>query len=35
VAMLADRYVDVRREFAGLLEDLARVTGRRAEQRSD
>ncbi|MFI5254722.1 MAG: cytochrome c biogenesis protein ResB, partial [Candidatus Limnocylindrales bacterium] len=27
VAMLADRYVDVRREFAQLLADLARVTG--------
>jgi cytochrome c biogenesis protein len=35
VAMLADRYVDVRREFAALLEDLARVTGRRAEQHLD
>ena len=31
VAMLADRYVDVRREFAALLEDMAHVTGRRPE----
>ncbi len=33
VAMLADRYVDVRREFGLLLEDLAHVTARRPEQR--
>jgi cytochrome c biogenesis protein len=33
LAMLADRYVDVRREFAALLEDLAHVTGRRPEER--
>jgi cytochrome c biogenesis protein len=31
VAMLADRYVDVGREFARLLEDLARVTARHPE----
>lgn len=35
VAMLADRYVDVRREFGALLEDLAAVTGRRPETRID
>ena len=34
VAMLADRYVDVRREFGQVVEDLARVTARHAEQRS-
>ena len=34
VAMLADRYVDARREFGQLLDDLARVTGRHPEQRS-
>jgi len=33
VAMLADRYVDSRREFGQLLDDLARVTGRHPEQR--
>jgi cytochrome c biogenesis protein len=33
VAMLADRYVDVEREFGHLLEDLARVTGRHPERR--
>jgi hypothetical protein len=33
--MLADRYVDVRREFAALLEDLSHVTGRRPEQGAD
>jgi cytochrome c biogenesis protein len=35
VAMLADRYVDAHREFGQLLEDLARVTARRPEQRPD
>jgi cytochrome c biogenesis protein len=33
VAMLADRYVDVGREFGHLLEDLAHVSGRHPEQR--
>jgi len=33
VAMLADRYVDARREFGQLLDDLARVTGGHPEQR--
>ena len=31
VAMLADRYVDLQREFGALLDDLARVTGRSPE----
>ncbi|MFI5291672.1 MAG: cytochrome c biogenesis protein ResB [Candidatus Limnocylindrales bacterium] len=31
VAMLADRYVDVRREFSQLVEDVGAVTGRRPE----
>ncbi|MFI5292396.1 MAG: cytochrome c biogenesis protein ResB [Candidatus Limnocylindrales bacterium] len=31
VAMLADRYVDVRREFTQLVEDVGAVTGRRPE----
>jgi cytochrome c biogenesis protein len=33
VAMLADRYVDARREFGQLLDDLSRVTGRQPEHR--
>jgi len=33
VAMLAERYVDAHREFGQLLDDLARVTARRPEQR--
>ncbi|MBA3778915.1 MAG: cytochrome c biogenesis protein ResB [Chloroflexi bacterium] len=33
LAMAADRYVDARREFSGLLDDLAARTGHRAEVR--
>ena len=34
LAMLTDRYVDGRREFGELLEDLARPGGGRAEHRA-